>query len=56
MTAGTGDVVVVPAGAVHSFRALGPERLQLVSIHASPRVESRWLRGERTFASQVMFS
>ena len=41
--AGTGDVVVVPAGAVHSFRALGPERLQLVSIHASPRVESRWL-------------
>ena len=37
-----GDVVVVAAEAVHAFRAVGPERLRMVAIHASPRVESSW--------------
>jgi mannose-6-phosphate isomerase-like protein (cupin superfamily) len=40
--AGAGEVVVVAAGTVHAFRALGPGRLQLVAIHASPRVQSSW--------------
>lgn len=48
-----GDVVVVPPETVHSFRAVGPERLQLVAIHASPRVESRWVGEGR---SQPPFS
>jgi mannose-6-phosphate isomerase-like protein (cupin superfamily) len=44
--AGGGDVVVVAAGSVHAFRALGPQRLRLVAIHASPRLESSWLDQE----------
>jgi mannose-6-phosphate isomerase-like protein (cupin superfamily) len=39
ISAGAGDVVVVPAGTVHRFRSLGPERLRLVGIHAAPRME-----------------
>src|SRR5215217_8093482 len=38
-----GDVVVAPAGAAHGFTSLGPERLQLVAIHAAPRMETTWL-------------
>ncbi|HEX2416199.1 MAG TPA: cupin domain-containing protein [Thermoleophilaceae bacterium] len=41
-----GDVVVVAAEDVHAFRAEGPERLRMVAIHASPRVESSWLEEE----------
>jgi quercetin dioxygenase-like cupin family protein len=38
-----GDVVVATPGTAHEFRSLGPERLQLVAIHAAPRVETTWL-------------
>ena len=38
-----GDVLVVAAGTAHAFRALGPERLQMVAIHAAPRMQTTWL-------------
>src|SRR5215208_742704 len=38
-----GDVVVAPAGAAHGFTSLGPDRLQLVAIHAAPSMETTWL-------------
>lgn len=38
-----GDVVVATPGTAHGFRSVGPERLQLVAIHAAPRVETTWL-------------
>jgi mannose-6-phosphate isomerase-like protein (cupin superfamily) len=38
-----GDVVVVVPDTPHKFRSLGPERLQLVAIHAAPRFETTWL-------------
>jgi mannose-6-phosphate isomerase-like protein (cupin superfamily) len=41
--AGPGDVVVVEAETPHGFRNLGPDRLQLVCIHASGRMITRWL-------------
>jgi mannose-6-phosphate isomerase-like protein (cupin superfamily) len=39
VVASAGDVVVVTAGTAHRFRALGPERLRLVGIHAAPQME-----------------
>ena len=45
--AGPGDVVVVVPGAAHKFRSLGPERLQMVAIHAGPRMETTWLEPDR---------
>ena len=33
-----GDVVVVEAGTPHGFRNLGPERLELVCMHAAERM------------------
>ncbi len=41
--AGPGDVVVVEAGTPHGFRNLGPGRLELVCIHAAPRIATEWL-------------
>jgi quercetin dioxygenase-like cupin family protein len=38
-----GDVLVAAPGTAHAFRALGPERLQMVAIHAAPRMETTWL-------------
>jgi quercetin dioxygenase-like cupin family protein len=38
-----GDVVVVAPETAHRFRAVGPARLQLVAIHAAPRMETTWL-------------
>jgi mannose-6-phosphate isomerase-like protein (cupin superfamily) len=39
LIATTGDVVVVTAGTHHKFRALGPDRLRLVGIHAAPQID-----------------
>jgi mannose-6-phosphate isomerase-like protein (cupin superfamily) len=44
--AGAGDVVVVVPGAAHKFTSLGPDHLQLVAIHAGPRMETTWLEEE----------
>ena len=35
--AGAGDILVVKAGEVHSFRSLGPTPLVQVDVHLSPR-------------------
>lgn len=39
-------------GTPHAFRAIGPQRLQLVSIHAAARIETTWLDEEPEPASQ----
>lgn len=44
--AAAGEVVVVPPATAHRFRALGPERLRLVSVHAAARMETTWLEGD----------
>jgi quercetin dioxygenase-like cupin family protein len=41
-----GDVLVVPPETAHGFRALGPERLRLIAIHAAPRFDTTWLERE----------
>jgi quercetin dioxygenase-like cupin family protein len=41
-----GDVVLVAPGTAHAFRALGPEHLRMVSIHAAAWMESTWLDEE----------
>lgn len=41
--AGPGDVVVVGAGTPHKFKNVSPERLDIVCIHASPRMIQEWL-------------
>lgn len=33
-----GDILVVGAGTHHKFRNLGPGRLEMMCIHASPRI------------------
>jgi mannose-6-phosphate isomerase-like protein (cupin superfamily) len=35
--AGAGDILVIKAGEVHSFRSLGPEPLVQIDVHLSPR-------------------
>jgi mannose-6-phosphate isomerase-like protein (cupin superfamily) len=41
-----GEVVVVPPNTAHGFKGLGPGRLRMVTIHASPRMETTWLDGQ----------
>ena len=41
--AAAGDVVVAPPRAPHAFRAVGPDALEMVNIHAAPRMETTWL-------------
>lgn len=41
--AGSGRVVVVPAGAAHGFANNGEGPLKLVSIHPRDHVEQEWL-------------
>jgi mannose-6-phosphate isomerase-like protein (cupin superfamily) len=36
--AGPGDVVVVTPGTPHKFKNVGTERLDIVCVHASPRI------------------
>lgn len=40
--AGPGDVVVVEAGAPHTFRNAGADLLKLVCVHAAERMETEW--------------
>ena len=41
-----GNVVVVPAGAAHSFKGAGSGTLGMVSIHAAPEMVTEWLEEE----------
>jgi mannose-6-phosphate isomerase-like protein (cupin superfamily) len=41
--AAAGEVVVAPPRTPHSFRAVGPDALEMVNIHAAPRMETTWL-------------
>jgi quercetin dioxygenase-like cupin family protein len=41
--AAAGDVVVAPPQTPHAFRAVGPDALEMVNIHAAPRMETTWL-------------
>ena len=35
--AGAGDILIIKAGEVHSFKAIGEERLVQLDVHVSPR-------------------
>ena len=41
--AGSGDIVVIPAGTVHSFTNVGEGILRQIDIHASVDFVSHWL-------------
>jgi hypothetical protein len=41
--AAAADVVVAPLRTPHAFRAVGPDALEMVNIHAAPRMETTWL-------------
>lgn len=43
VTAQRGDVVVVGAGTVHAFRAVGAEPLEMLCVHAAPHIEQEFL-------------
>jgi mannose-6-phosphate isomerase-like protein (cupin superfamily) len=38
-----GDIVIVERDTPHGFRNLGPERLEMVCIHAAGRMVTTWL-------------
>ena len=44
--AGAGDVVVVEGDTPHAFRNVGTGRLEIVCIHAAPRMATEWLDEE----------
>lgn len=41
--AGAGDILVIKAGDVHGFRAVGPEPLEQLDVHLSPRFIQEYL-------------
>ena len=41
--AGPGDAIVVAPDTSHGFKNPGPERLQMVCVHAAGRFETVWL-------------
>jgi quercetin dioxygenase-like cupin family protein len=41
--AGTGQLVLIPAGAPHGFTNIGDANMRMIAIHAAPRVEIEWL-------------
>jgi mannose-6-phosphate isomerase-like protein (cupin superfamily) len=43
LDAGPGDIVIVPADTPHKFTNHGPDRANLVCIHANPKFETEWL-------------
>jgi mannose-6-phosphate isomerase-like protein (cupin superfamily) len=43
LEAGPGDIVVVGPDTPHKFQNVGDDRLELVCIHASPRMIQEWL-------------
>jgi mannose-6-phosphate isomerase-like protein (cupin superfamily) len=47
LEAGPGDIVVVGAETPHMFKNVGDDRLEIVCIHASPRMIQEDLKGGR---------
>ena len=43
ISAGAGDIAVAPANVPHRFENLGPDRLEMIDIHANPTFETEWL-------------
>jgi mannose-6-phosphate isomerase-like protein (cupin superfamily) len=43
LEAGPGEIVIVPPNTPHKFTSNGPERANLVCIHANPTFETEWL-------------
>jgi mannose-6-phosphate isomerase-like protein (cupin superfamily) len=43
LSAGPGDIVIVPPGLPHKFTNNGPGRSKLVCIHANPTMVTDWL-------------
>jgi mannose-6-phosphate isomerase-like protein (cupin superfamily) len=41
--AGPGDIGVVTAGTPHKFKNIGTDRLEVVCIHAAPRMVQEWV-------------
>ena len=41
--AGPGDIIVVERDTPHGFRNVGPDRLEIVCVHAAERMVTRWL-------------
>src|SRR5262249_22228007 len=40
---GPGDIIVVGADTPHKFKNSGSDRLDIICIHASPRLITKWL-------------
>jgi mannose-6-phosphate isomerase-like protein (cupin superfamily) len=53
--ANEGDVVVVGANTAHGFRAVGPEPLKMMCIHASPRIRQEFLDEDEAALAGVTF-
>jgi mannose-6-phosphate isomerase-like protein (cupin superfamily) len=45
LTAGPGQVVVVPAGATHGFRNAGDDVVEMLSIHPVAEMQTEWTEG-----------
>lgn len=43
---GPGDILVVAAGTPHGFKNSGAERLDIICIHAAPRIDQEWLEDD----------
>jgi quercetin dioxygenase-like cupin family protein len=43
LTAGAGQVVVVPAGATHGFANAGGEVVEMLSIHPVAEMQTEWM-------------
>ena len=43
LTAGPGDILIVPPDTPHKFTSDGPDRSYLACIHASPTLKTEWL-------------
>lgn len=46
--AGPGDIGVVGPETPHKFKSLGPDRLEIICIHASPRMIQEWVEEKYT--------
>jgi mannose-6-phosphate isomerase-like protein (cupin superfamily) len=47
LEAGAGDIIVVGAGTPHMFKNIGADRLDIICIHASPRMITEWSESGR---------
>lgn len=46
LAAGRGSIVTVTAGSRHLFRSVGPERLEMICVHASPTIIQRFVQAD----------